>query len=54
MANTDLAERIRNHPNVRMIEVDETNRDELVSIVLGLMAQDLINLQDPSVSTATF
>ena len=39
MANTDLAQVIRNHPNVRMIEVDEENREELVSVVLGLLEE---------------
>ena len=37
MANTELADAIRNHPNVRMIEVDKNNRDELVQVVLKIL-----------------
>lgn len=34
MAHTELADAIRNHPNVRMMEVDKSNREELVQVVL--------------------
>ncbi len=37
MARTELAETIRNHPNVRIIEVDEGNREELVKVILSLL-----------------
>ena len=37
MARTELAETIRNHPNVRIIEVDEGNREELVKAILSLL-----------------
>lgn len=39
MAHTDLAQNIREHSNVRMLEVTEENREELVSVVLGLLPQ---------------
>lgn len=34
MAHTELSDTIRNHPNVRMIEVNEENRESLVLEVL--------------------
>lgn len=37
MAHTEFADTIRNHPNVRMIEVDKNNRDELVQVVLKIL-----------------
>ena len=36
-ANSHLAEAIRKHPNVRIIEVTEENRDKLVPVVIGLL-----------------
>ena len=35
---TELADTIRNHPNVRMIEVDVENREILVHEVLTLLS----------------
>ena len=36
-ANSHLAEAIRKHPNVRIIEVTEENRDKLVPFIIGLL-----------------
>ena len=36
-ANSVLAETIRKHPNVRMIEVTEENREDLVSVITELL-----------------
>ena len=36
-ANSALAEAIRKHPDVRIIEVTEENRDKLVPVVIGLL-----------------
>ena len=36
-ADSDLAQAIRKHPNVRIIEVTEENRDKLVPVVIGLL-----------------
>ena len=36
-ADSDLAQAIRKHPNVRMIEVTEENRDALVPVIIGLL-----------------
>ena len=36
-ANSHLAEAIRKHPNVRIIEVTEENREALVSVITGLL-----------------
>ena len=36
-ADSALAEAIRKHPNVRIIEVTEENRDKLVPVVIGLL-----------------
>ena len=38
MAHTELAQTIRNHPNVRMMEVNEENREILVHEVLTLLS----------------
>ena len=35
--DSDLAQAIRKHPNVRMIEVTEENRDDLVPVIIGLL-----------------
>ena len=37
-ADSDLAQAIREHPNVRMIEVTEENRDALVPVIIGLLS----------------
>ena len=37
-ADSDLAQAIRKHPNVRMIEVTEENRDALVPVIIGLLS----------------
>ena len=37
-ADSALAEAIRKHPNVRMIEVTEENRDALVPVIIGLLS----------------
>ena len=39
MTDTDLARAIRKHPNVRMIDVNVKNREELVSVILGLLEE---------------
>ena len=36
-ADSALAEAIRKHPNVRIIEVTEENRDKLVPFIIGLL-----------------
>ncbi|MBR5668942.1 MAG: hypothetical protein IKX15_04940 [Spirochaetales bacterium] len=38
-ADTDLAMAIRKHPNVRMIEVTEANRETLVQVILSLLKE---------------
>ena len=38
-ADTDLAQAIRKHPNVKMIEVTEANREELVPAILELLKE---------------
>ena len=38
-ADSPLAEAIRKHPNIRMIEVTEENRDALVSEIIGLLKE---------------
>ena len=35
--DSNLAQAIRKHPNVRMIEVTEENRDDLVPVIIGLL-----------------
>ena len=39
MADSNLAETIRKHPNVRMIEVTEENRNKMVPFILGLLEE---------------
>ena len=39
-ADSDLAQTIRKHPNVRMIEVTEENRDKLAPVIIGLLSKE--------------
>ena len=41
MADSDLAMAIREHPNIRMIEVNESNREELIPVVLEFLKDRL-------------
>ena len=41
MADSDLAMAIREHPNIRMIEVNESNREELIPVVLEFLKDQL-------------
>ena len=39
-ADSDLALAIRKHPNVRMLEVNEENRDGLLPVIIGLLGKE--------------